>query len=110
MTRRSPKQWTRPRSRAWREAHCVVNVAVATLSESLRILRRVYGTGGATAEIVKPAWAKTALKFGWITTREYCAVSWVKTGRMLPGLTEQDYKTFPMFGLKPKLADWGRPK
>lgn len=111
MSPRSPKRWSRPRSRAHREAHCGVPRGVLG-KLSVEILKRLYASGPTPPEpeMTLPAWAVTARKFGWITRLEAAVVDLIPTGRMRParpGLSELIFAKSPILGLMPKRADWG---
>ena len=103
----SPKSWTRPRSRAWREAHSAAP-RIDFAKESARVLKRLYSSEP-QPEMAYPPWALTARKFGWLTSRDFYAVPMVRTGRMTPGIRESLYREMPMLGLKPKTKNWGDP-
>ena len=63
-----------------------------------RILRDLYPAPG---DIIwdYPAWAKTAIKFGWMTRREFYALERIDTGRRAVGFTQMLYESMPLFGL-----------
>jgi hypothetical protein len=75
---RSPKRWSRPRSRRWREEHG----PDVSLTD---ILKETYPQAGGI-EYRRPEWARTARKFGWMTIGEFYALKPEPTGRTHPGL------------------------
>jgi len=114
VSRWSPKKWTRPRSRAWREAHDPAVDPSLFQKESIKILKRLYALGPTppTPIMDRPQWAKTAVKFGWLTRGAYLAVKEIPTGRMhpaRPGFTEAMFGKSPVLGLIAKTKNWGEP-
>lgn len=114
MARRSPKQWTRPRSRprsrAWREARDPAPPALVS-KEMSKILRHLYGAGPTppTPVMARPWWAQLAIERGWMTRGAYLRVAEQPTGRMhpaRPGINALVYQRSPLFGMMAKTKDF----
>jgi hypothetical protein len=98
MSRWSPKQWTRPRSRAWRDAR-------SPHVDLYEMIREMWPAGGGALE--RPAWAKLARKHGWMTRGDYYALpedEWVPSTE--PGIYEQLYRPSPFFQMLRKSANF----
>lgn len=100
-TSRSPKRWTRPRSRAWREAQSAP-IPKATLESTTKILKR-YWNDRPGPIWGKPEWAKVAQKFGWMTRNEFWAVPEIQVG-WFKGIDALLYEASPLFGMLKKGA------
>ena len=92
----SPKDWTRPRSRAHREERA----PPVSLNE---ILKDKYQDGRR-----RPEWAETAYKFGWMTMGDYYAVEPSVEGRN--AIAELVYIVSPFSHLTWKLSNFAGPE
>lgn len=96
-----PKRFNPPKSRRAREAADYERLGITRSDITYRIIRNLWPAG---YTLDPPAWAKTAYKFGWISTPEYYSLEWHKVPG--PDMFAFLYEESPFLKMLPKSADF----
>lgn len=86
-----PKQWPRPGSRRTREAQARARNPECTITD---VLKEVYDDGWTP---VRPRWAVTAHKFGWMTSSDFYAIKPVMVESEARRRIRLMYESSPLF-------------
>lgn len=91
-----PKRFNPPKSKRARER--AAEKALGVRNMTILIIKKIWGDDGLYEP---PAWAKSAHKFGWMTTAEFYEIDWIKVG---PSFLEMVYENSPFLKMLPKDA------